>query len=183
MDYLNGHLLVADPRLADSNFYHSLVLITRHSDEGASGLIMNHPSNIELQDVWDQLSESPLGRNAPVFVGGPVQGPLAALHDKPELADFQVLPDLFYSMNRRQLDALLVRSDGNVRIFSGYSGWGPGQLEQELELGGWMTMPARSEHVFAEPDSVYKTVCEELGYRILFAGEPPGTISSDPSRN
>ncbi len=183
MDYLDGHLLIADPRLADSNFYHSVVLITQHSGDGASGLVMNQPSNVELQDVWEELSDTPLARNASVYLGGPVQGPLSALHDNARLADFQVLSQLFFSMNRQMLDELMSTADGDCRVFSGYSGWGPGQLEQELDVGGWLTMPARNELVFADPETIYKDVCEELGHDILFAGQPPGRGTVDPSLN
>ena len=174
MDFLNGHFLIADPRLADTNFFRSVVLITRHTDEGATGLVVNQPSNVSLDDIWEKLSDSPLGRNAPVFLGGPVQGPLSALHTLPELAEFEVLKNVFVSMNRRELDQLLATSLGDCRVYSGYSGWGPGQLEQELDVGGWMTLPADRKHIFADPEMIYKSVCEELGCNILFAGEPPG---------
>lgn len=183
MNQLDGHFLIADPRLTDSNFFRSVVLITRHTQQGATGLVVNQPSNIDLGEIWENLSDSPLGRNAPLYLGGPVEGPLSALHTVPELGEMKVLKNVFVSMNRRELDELLSGDHGRCRVFSGYSGWGPGQLEQELAVGGWMTVPATSQHLFADPEPLYRTVCEELGCDILFAGQPPDRLPADPSLN
>ncbi len=183
MNFLDGQLLIADPRLADMNFFRSVVLITRHNGDGAMGLVLNQPSKVSLSDIWDKISEVPLARDDLVYVGGPVQGPLAALHDSVECSELEVMPELHFSVNRDQIDRLLSSVEGNCRVYSGYSGWGPGQLEGELEVGGWLVMPARNELVFADSELIYKTVCEEVGSGILFSDNSRGIFPSDPSLN
>ena len=183
MSALAGNLLIADPRMADPNFFRSVVLITQHSGEGSSGVILNQPSNVWLSEIWGELSESPLGENRQLFRGGPVQGPLSVIHNCRELSELEVLPDIHLSMNRAHIDQLLAESNAQCRVFSGYSGWGTGQLESEIDVGGWLLLPARLDLVFADPELVYKSVCEEVGRDILFSGRDPVSFPSDPSLN
>lgn len=183
MNALAGNLLIADPRMADPNFFRSVVLITQHGDEGASGVILNQPSNVWLSEIWGELSESPLGENRQLFRGGPVQGPLSVIHNCRNLSELTVLPDVHLSMNRSHIDQLLARATDKCRVFSGYSGWGKGQLEKELNVGGWLILPARLELVFSDPEIVYKSVCEEVGREILFSGSKPVRFPADPSLN
>ena len=75
-----GHFLAAVPDLADSNFYRSVVLMFHHDEEGASGIIINRPSPVELSEVWNKVSEVPCNVHQQLYVGGPVEGPLMALH-------------------------------------------------------------------------------------------------------
>jgi putative transcriptional regulator len=183
MKNLVGHLLIAEPRLQDPNFYRSVVLITQHGSEGASGVILNRPLNVRLSEIWPNLSQSPLGRDHDLFLGGPVQGPLAAVHSLPDEADSQILPDLYLSVERTRLNALFAKSELNCRVFSGYAGWGESQLENELEAGGWFVLPARTAVVFADPEAIYGRVCEEVGSGILFPGKPPASFPLDPTLN
>jgi putative transcriptional regulator len=183
MNSYAGQLLIADPRLADPNFFRSVVLITQHGGEGASGVILNQPVNVWLNEIWSELSESPLGTDRQLFRGGPVQGPLSVLHDWKETSELTVIPGLYLSMSRDHLDRLLARESGECRVITGYSGWGAGQLESEIEAGGWLLARARPNLVFADPESVYRTVCEEIGRDILFAGHEPVSIPANPSLN
>ncbi len=183
MDSLKGQLLIAVPHLPDENFFRSVVLIIQHSEEGASGLVLNRPSEIQLEDIWAEVSSTPLSRNMPIHIGGPVQGPLVALHDQTAFSETTIIPRLFISLQREHLDQLLTGDDGCIRIFSGYSGWGPGQLENELQVGGWLTTPAEFEHVFAEPADLWKAVCEQFGQDILFMESGRAKIPDDPSLN
>ena len=87
------------------------------------------------------------------------------------------------SMSRHHLDELLSESQGELRVFGGYSGWGPGQLENELEVGGWLLTQARPEHVFGDTDSLYKSLCEQVGHAILFGESTMGNRPVDPGLN
>lgn len=183
MNSLRGQLLIAEPRLPDSNFFRSVVLMVEHSPKGASGLILNRPSGVSLSDIWENVSESPLGRDETIFIGGPVEGPLAILHDQIDLSEQPLMDGLHLSMKRENLDPLLLNKAALVRVFSGYSGWGPGQLENEMQVGGWLTWPAQPEHIFADHESIYRSVCDELGLQILFGDSKPKHRPTDPSLN
>jgi putative transcriptional regulator len=183
MNSLRGKLLIAEPRLPDSNFFRSVVLVIEHTDGGASGLILNRPGSIRLSEVWSNVSDSPLGRDEMIFIGGPVEGPLAILHDQSELSEQGLIEGLHLSLRRENLDELLSDDSARLRVFSGYSGWGPGQLDQEMHAGGWLTWPARADHVFDDPETLYKSVCDSLGLEILFGQAQPKHRPADPTMN
>ncbi|MGI9518138.1 MAG: YqgE/AlgH family protein [Pirellulaceae bacterium] len=182
MDSLQGQLLIAEPRLPDSSFFRTVVVMIQHSDQGATGLILNRPGNVSLSDIWDDVSDSPLARDKPIHIGGPVEGPLTALHDRMDLAEQTVIEGVYLSMSRHNLDELLASEHGELCVFSGYSGWAPGQLENELSVGGWLLLEAQPEHVFGNPDNLYKSLCEEVGRTILF-GDATGDQPVDPGLN
>ena len=102
-----------------------------------------------------------------VNIGGPVEGPLIALHSSVALAESAVISGVFLSMTRDNLDQLVRQSEQTFKLYSGYSGWGPGQLESEIEQGGWLTLPANLDHVFDSPDELWKQVCDQVGHDIL----------------
>ena len=157
MDSLQGQLLIAEPRLPDSSFFRSVVIMIQHSDDGASGLILNRPGNVSLSDIWQDVSDSPLARDKPIHIGGPVEGPLTALHNRMDLAEQTVIEGVYLSMSRDSLDELLASDRGDICVFSGYAGWAPGQLENELSVGGWLLLQAQPEHVFGDSDQLYNS--------------------------
>lgn len=154
-----GKLLISSPSMSDLNFDRTVVYVLEHHGEGALGLVLNRPAPIDLTEalpLW-----APLAVDPPVlFIGGPVSpgGALALARARadevPEgftpvlgavgLLDLEVDPR---SLSGR-LDAL--------RIFSGYSGWGPGQLDRELDGGAWFVIDAEPEDPFtASPDGLW----------------------------
>lgn len=168
MENLSGKLLIAIPDLGDGNFYRSVVLVFQHDSEGASGVILNRPSEITVGQVWDEISDAHIESDLVVNVGGPVEGPLLSLHTCQELSETEVIKGVYLSFSRENLNTLVAdHTDDEYRIFSGYSGWGPGQLDQEMKVGGWLTFAARKEHVFGDTDKLWKSVCEDVGRDIL----------------
>lgn len=148
MDSLAGTLLVARSSLRDSLFGRSVILLLQHGTEGAFGLILNKPA---------VSKELPF----PIYVGGPckLQG-LLLLHgqdawvDDPTKQEGLICPGVF--LGDASCFHYLEDSDADTpikfRIFSGYSGWGPGQLESELGEGAWIVLPAAGDRVFDIPD-------------------------------
>ncbi|MEZ6120604.1 MAG: YqgE/AlgH family protein [Pirellulaceae bacterium] len=128
MKSLRGQLLVASPQLPDPNFYRSVVMILDHDEDGAMGLILNRTCSRTLKDIWPLISNRPCLSNALIGVGGPVEGPLLALHNNPLLDEFQVLPGVFFSQKRESIEQLVTDGKSSIRIFLGYAGWGGGQL-------------------------------------------------------
>jgi putative transcriptional regulator len=137
----NGLLLIAKPQLSDPNFGRSVVLVTQASDGGTVGVILNRP----------------LGRThssgAPIFFGGPVMQEVivALFHSEqtPGAPAFHVLKGVYLSMHPGNVDPLLEgRGGGRHRVYMGFSGWAPGQLDSEMQRDGWYVLPASEEILF-----------------------------------
>jgi putative transcriptional regulator len=182
MKSLQGHLLVASPYLPDPNFYRSVVLIVQHDQDHAFGLVLNRPGPKALRDAWSKVSETPCEHDQPIRVGGPLEGPLMAVHTQREHAEAEIVAGIYFATQRHHLYAIVGQSKHPFVIFSGYSGWGAGQLEQELRVGGWMTMQANSEMVFAQTDQLWRKTARAIGDEIL-ASLKVKRAPEDPSLN
>lgn len=188
MDSYQGFFLIADPHLGDGNFYRSVVLIIQHDEQGAMGFLLNRPAELSVAEVWKDVFGGELECNSqdPIYLGGPVEGPLMMLHTRQDLAEMIVKPGLFVSVEREKLRSLAASSAEipapSSRLFSGYSGWGAGQLEQEIELGGWLLLPARTDDIFSDPDDLWKRACAQYSAQIIrpLMGD---RYPSDPSLN
>lgn len=184
MESLRAHLLVAAPQLADPNFYRSVVLMIQHDEEGAFGVILNRPIPKTVGELWgEMIGGVPCDSSQPVNLGGPVSGPLMALHADEECSELEVLPGVYFATDKDYLDQIVTTPDLPFLIFSGYSGWGGGQLEGELKAGGWMTIPACYEHVFCGEIDLWKMVAQDIGEEITRPLLPPKFIPASPSSN
>jgi putative transcriptional regulator len=180
VDSLRGSLLIAAPGLIDPNFWRTVVLVGEHSEEGALGVVLNRTSETAVAEAVPELARLAEGLGD-VHLGGPVQPSAVVV-----LADFAEPPDP---------EALVVDSVGflpaevdpdslgplrRARVYVGYAGWGPGQLDSELDEGSWIVEPAVSDDVFtSEPEDLWSAVLRRKGgpFRVL-AAMPP-----DPSQN
>lgn len=184
MDSLRGHLLIAPPYLSDPNFSHAVVLMIQHDEEGAFGVILNRPSGRSIRDVWVELRGNPCDCRQQVHVGGPVTGPLVALHAEPALAELNIVDGIYCSMSAEKIEEIVGSDRKLVRFYAGYSGWGGGQLEAELQTGSWLTAPATAANVFHTRDAdLWRIVVREAA-----GGERPlpfdlGEADDDPSMN
>lgn len=181
MKYLDGHLLVAAPNLPDENFFRTVVLMVQHNDQGAFGLVLNHPLDVSIREIWQEIADEECECDSLLHLGGPVEGPLMALHTEPELSEIEVIPGVHVASEKDRLNQLVRSNASPLILFSGYSGWGADQLESEIAVGGWLTTPARYEHVFEQSDEMWKAVADEIGRQILFPGQNPG--HGDPGLN
>ena len=120
---LEGQLLVASPELNDPNFAHSVVLMIHHNDEGAFGLVLTQATNVTVAQVWGKVSESKCRAIDAIHRGGPVDGPLMALHGNPEIGGNDVLPGVYYTVAAEHLDRLITHNAQPAKYFVGYSGW------------------------------------------------------------
>jgi putative transcriptional regulator len=181
MDSVRGQLLIAGPSLLDSNFWRTVVLIVEHTNEGALGLVLNRPSETTVGEAVPQIEEL-VDLDERLFIGGPVQ-PSAVI----VLAEFEDPDDAALIA----FDDIGVLGTGSpplelasgvrvARAFVGHSGWGPLQLDGELERGDWILEPARRTDAFS---SDARTLWPEVltrkgGSYALVARMPP-----DPSAN
>ena len=176
---LTGRLLVAQPALRDPNFDHTVVLVLEHTDEGAIGVVLNRPSEFDVDGAlpnWASLATHP----AVVFVGGPVleegaaiclaraRGPVPADLFKPVLLGVGTL-------NVDQPPGSAGEAIEEVRLYAGYAGWSGGQLEGEIEAGGWFVVDARPLDGFStDPAGLWRAVLgRQRGELAWFAHFPP----------
>jgi len=159
---LSTLLLVARAELPDSNFKDAVVLVMNNIGPAPGGIIINRPTKIPVSQLFPELER--LGQlDDKVYFGGPVEIALVSFlfrADTPPEHAIQVLDGVYLSTNRELLRTLLGREKPmeRLRIFIGYSGWGPGQLEREIARGDWTLAPAdagaifegRSEHPWPE---------------------------------
>lgn len=180
MQSIKGHLLVAGPSLIDPNFRRSVVLVGEHTDEGALGVVLNRATGSTVSEALPELAAIVDGDET-VHVGGPVQpSAIVVLADfvDVERASAIVLDTIGFLPAEVDPDEL--GELRRARVFAGYAGWGPGQLDDELAEGSWIVEPARPEDVFTEdPDALWSEVLRRKGgpYSVL-ALMPP-----DPSLN
>jgi putative transcriptional regulator len=178
---LRGKLLVASPALVDPNFARTVVLITEHNDEGAMGIVLNRPSETLVEDVVPQLA-AVTGEGAPVYVGGPVQpSALVVLAEFSNLdaAAWIVVADVGFASADVELGEL-ASAVRRARVYAGYSGWGAGQLEGEMEVDSWIVEPPLPAELFPDdPGTMWSDVLARKGGQYaLIARMPP-----DPSVN
>jgi putative transcriptional regulator len=183
MESLQGHLLIASPRLMDPNFARSVVLIVQHNESGAMGLILNRPLDVNVQTVWEQVSETPCFLDEPMHQGGPCEGPLMVLHDDAKLSQISVIPGVNWSTEKEALEQLVVQNNGSMKFFVGYAGWGAGQLEGELETGSWLTVAANEEMVFSESEDQWEQLRRRLTLTSTYPWLDPRLIPDDPTAN
>ena len=184
MQSLRGSLLVASPHLPDPNFFRSVVFIVEHQDDGALGLILNRVSPRQLKEVWETASDTPCVTDQYLQIGGPVQGPLMALHAHPGLERQEIVPRVFFSSERRVLETLAGQTEHPFRMFSGYAGWGGGQLEGEMKIGGWLTTPATWELIFEQDDqTLWQQVVNTIGAQITRDVLKIRNLPPDPQNN
>jgi putative transcriptional regulator len=183
MESLEGQLLVASPQLTDQNFARSLVLLIQHSQEGALGVIINRPLNKTVQELWREVGSAPCHSHRPVYLGGPVPGPLLSLHTKANLAEAEPLPGVYFAAKKQHLDQLVLSEEPPYKVFLGHAGWGAGQLEGELREGAWRTLPATAEQVFSTDDSIWDIVFRQMGQTLLKSILKIDELPPDPTVN
>lgn len=165
---LVGHLLVATPDLVDPNFNQSVILMVHHDESGASGLILNRASSTTVGDVFKSEPALVTASHA-IYVGGPVDGPMMAIHQCVSLGERDLIEQVYFSMSRENIVGVISQTLRPFRLFCGYSGWGPQQLEAEIEAGGWLISAATQELLFSDVDALWRTISDRVGLDIILA--------------
>ena len=177
---LKGQLLLDSGGLGGSFFMHTVVLVCEHTLDGAFGLVLNKQSErtvgeVFLADLPEQLSEQG------IFVGGPVQeGALSYLHSDDFLPEANVMPNVSLSHSMEEMEDLAgsFSKTQKLRIFVGYSGWGAGQLDEEMKRKSWLTHPASVDHVFLPvPSKLWRQIMLEKGGVHRLMADAPEDLS------
>jgi len=163
---LKGKLLLDGGELTGSFFHHTVILVCEHSAEGAFGLVLNRSSGSKVGELV--VADLPVTlKDSPLFLGGPVQPTaLSFLHADNFIPDANVFPNLSLG---HSLDELVEVGESfsaskKVKMFAGYAGWSPGQLENEMKHKSWLTFPASLELVFeTPPDQLWQKILRTKG--------------------
>jgi len=180
-----GSLLVASPTLADPNFFRSVVFLLAHDDDGTLGVVLNRPSPIPVEEIvpgWASLAALP----SVLFTGGPVQPSAAICIGRTELpeaaaeAGFAPLVGLLGTVDLGEDPVDLPVRLAEVRVFTGYAGWGPGQLAEEIELGSWHVLEGHPTDVLsADPERLWSRVLRRQGGWLATLSLYPSDLSSN----
>lgn len=161
-----GMLLIADPFLKDPNFQRTVVFLCEHQDEGSFGFVLNRSYEYTLNELVSGLDDLPI----PVFYGGPVQiDTIHFLHQYPDLipGGYEITDGIFWGgdfemainlIRNKQIDPQ------RIRFYIGYSGWGSGQLNDEMKEKSWLTVQANRKIIFhKQTDEIWKDSLRLLG--------------------
>jgi putative transcriptional regulator len=180
VDSLRGHLLIAGASLWDPNFRRSIVLIGHHDDDGAVGVVLNRTADVTVAEAVPPLAPL-VADGEPLFIGGPVEPQAAVVvadFDDPDRAEILALGSIGFLPP----DSGAEGPDGirRARVFAGYSGWGAGQLEAELEEDSWIVEAAVPDDVFTDdPEHLWDRVLRRKGHAFDLLRLMP----ADPSAN
>lgn len=176
-----GMLLVSVPDLGDDNFDRTVVFMVEHDSDGALGLILNRPSDTAVSDHLPELAESTVSPQV-FFVGGPVSiGGLMALGRRTLDGELDHAVSITGPVVMVDPHALV---NGNVqgvealRLFTGYSGWGAGQLDAEIDSGVWYVLESMTDDVLCvDPDSLWRNVMKRQGGKLASQSLYPEDLS------
>lgn len=161
-----GILLIADPFLKDPNFIRTVIFLCEHRQEGSFGFVLNK----SYQHTLDELVNGLDGHKLPVFYGGPVQmDTIHFLHRYPDdiPGSLEVMPGIYWGGEFERVVEMIrmgAIDPDRIRFFIGYSGWGEGQLNDEMKEKSWLTVAATSGLIFhKKADEIWKDSLRHLG--------------------
>lgn len=182
--YLTNHFLIAMPNLADPDFYQTVTYVCMHNEDGAMGIIINRPMDIDLGEVLEHMEievEDPVAARMAIFEGGPVQRERGFVLHRPigqwdAMINLDQSHDIGITVSRDILDAIAQGHGPNeVLIALGYAGWNAGQLEQELANNAWLSTPASSRILFhTPPEQRWQAAASQLGVDLTLISSDAG---------
>ncbi len=184
MDNINltNHFLIAMPQLDDPNFYHSVTYICQHDEQGAMGVVINRPLDVELGEVFDQLdikSEDPAVNGRAIYFGGPVQQERGFVLHSPEriwTATMVISDEVAITTSSDILSDIAHHNGPHKHLIAiGYAGWEAGQLEQEIADNAWLSCPATGNIIFdLANDQRWQAAASLLGIDLQFLSDHVG---------
>jgi putative transcriptional regulator len=188
MTSLQGQLLVSAPRLVDPNFFHTVVLVVQHNEDGALGLVLNRPLQTTVADMWDEVGNdtefAECGVEGQLHQGGPCEGPLMLVHTDEERAEIKIgATGMYFCTSRERIEKLIDGQSGPAKFFVNYAGWTAGQLESEMSDGSWLTTPATKQAVFEGDEHLWTDLVRAISRAAVTGIVDPKRIPDDPSVN
>lgn len=134
----SGSVLLAREVLQDPNFEATVVLVCVHGEEGTYGLVLNRISHMPVSEIFEGVSSA--GRSREILIGGPVRQTelqIIEITEQPAEGAYQIVPGIYMGGKWDDISAMIDSPASSTRLFLGYSGWGPGQLTSEIQIGAW----------------------------------------------
>jgi len=179
---LKGQLLLDNGRLQGSFFHRTVLLICQHDEDGAFGLVLNRPTGETVGDALVANLAEPL-KATDLFLGGPVQPQaLSYLHSDVFLPEANVMPNLNLEHSLEELADLgdSFSATQRIKVFAGYAGWSPGQLDDEMRRDTWLTHPASLDLVFHDsPKELWPMILKEKGWKYRLISQQPEDLSGN----
>jgi putative transcriptional regulator len=158
-------------------------LVVEHAERGAFGVIVNYPSD-RHERISQPRSIKPRRPKEPkLYSGGPLTGPLIAVHSDELFSEIEVLPGVFFAERERNVVAVMRSRAQPRKVFTGYVAWQPGQLERELESGIWCDIPATAATIFSNDDNLWEKLLRQAFDSLLQGMCHSKHIPSDASLN
>jgi len=166
-----GTILVASPGVRNSPLERAVVLVLQNSDQGVFGVVLNKPGSQELRSAWLQMTGTSDGEESLVH-GGPIGGPVFAIHQDQRLAEMEIPGGVFISAASEKVEELVRQTGLDYRIVFGVAGWNHEQLSREMDSGCWFQIGGSPEIVFDSPERMWEkslltyganTLCDVVG--------------------
>jgi putative transcriptional regulator len=182
-NHFQGCILVASPSWRSEMYGRSVCLLVHHGKEGSVGVFLNRSFAESPAELWEHLAgrnESAKAHRALHF-GGPMSGPVIALHNQPELAEYTTVDGVYVAARLENLQRLVQSQEEEVRIIVGQATWKPGELDAELRDGKWLPIPVSPQLVFSSDDEMWARAMRQIGNHFVAAisgatGQPANVL-------
>lgn len=183
-----GKLLVASPRVpAGFPFGRAVVLVLQHNDDGVFGVVLNRPASAEMLVAWREAAGQSLFAEEKLVSGGPVQGPVLAIHREADLAEVEIQGGLFVSVQKDAIEQLreleLYEESVPYRIVLGAVSWPPSELQNEIDNGKWFVVDAEPELIFSAPSILWERSVRLYGEQSIRQITGITSFPADPMLN
>ena len=183
MNSLKGHFLAANPHQLDPDFIEAVVLVVEHDDRGAMGVIVNCPRDRHEGTSRQRNTKRRWPAEPRLFFGGPVTGPLMAVHADEAFAGITIAPGVFFEREEERVFTLMRSTEQAYKAFTGHAGWGPRQLEHEVDYGIWRAIPATAAEIFSNGGHLWERLLRQASDSLLQVMCNVKHIPRNPSLN
>ncbi len=161
-----GCILVASPTWSNELYARSVCLLVHHGDEGSVGIFLNRSLAESPAELWKHLAGENTHAASPriLHFGGPKSGPIIAIHNRPDLAEYTSVDGVYVAAQLENLQQLVqTDNEAEVRIIVGQAAWQPGELDNELQQGKWLPLPISPQLVFSSEDEMWSRAMRQIG--------------------
>ena len=181
---LSGCLLVASPNWADSRFNQTVCLLVHHSSQGAVGVILNRALPFDAKLLWKAIGEKDVhAESEKLHLGGPNSGPVVAMHQREDLAEFVSGEGVYFAARADHLKSLIADGKRDWKIFVGQANWEAGSLDQQFANGCWLPIAVDRRIVFADVELVWPLAVRQAGNRLIQSLTGIKVVPPNPSLN
>jgi len=181
MKSFRGYLLVASPKIKDSIFEKSTILILEHSHKGAYGIIIDkYLKSSTIEEIWEESTGYKQKSNQFINIGGPIDGPIISIHTNKKLGEEYITNKVYFTVTKKIINEI-IKKEKTLKVFAGYCRWSNGQIEQEIESGSWFIFESKLEYIFNLKDNLWNEILDTEYLEIL--KESIKNIPLDPSLN